>query len=168
MSQNLRRLAIALWLVSFVLPTTTLHSGAVAIGAEVALQGLAGIAVMFPIGLLGKPFQVISLLSNLLVVGELRQQLGKLSNPHSLGRTFLLVSVTLLNVAIGWHVKPFFPDILSHPGFYLWAASFVLLASAGVYENKLFFLGLLKRSLALGAVSTVVFLVGLAAIFFVR
>ena len=54
--------------------------------------------------------------------------------------------------------------MLSRPGFYLWSSSFVLLASVAVYEERLFFAGLLKRSLALGVVAVVVFFVGLLTI----
>jgi hypothetical protein len=162
----IRRLAVALWLISLVVPTSTSQNGVVAIGLQVALGGLSGLVFMFPIGLLGAPLQAISLLSNWLVLGEIRRQLKKSIGPLPLCNTLILVSAAVLNVFIGQHAKPLYPDLMSHPGFYLWASSFVLLASSGAFENRLFFGGLLKRSFALGAVAAVVFFIGLAAIIF--
>ncbi|NSL57008.1 hypothetical protein [Uliginosibacterium aquaticum] len=165
MTQHLRRFAIALWLISFVVPTGTLQNGTVALGAQIALAGLFGMAFMFPVGLLGMPLQAISLLSNLLMLDEIRREASRSSYPNTLFRTLLLVSTAALNVAVAQQVRSFLPDLLSHPGFYLWSSSFVLLASIAAFEERLFFFALLKRSLALSAVALVVFFTGLVAIF---
>ncbi|MDO6386410.1 hypothetical protein [Uliginosibacterium sp. 31-12] len=165
MTQHLRRLAIALWLISFVVPTGTLQNGTVALGAQVALAGLFGMAFIFPVGLLGMPFQAISLLSNLLMLDEIRREASRSGYPNTLFRTLLLVSAAVLNVVIARQLRSVLPDLFSHPGFYLWSSSFVLLASIAAFEERLFFLALLKRSLALGVVALVVFFTGLVAIF---
>jgi hypothetical protein len=163
MPHHIRRLAVALWLISFFVPASAGPNGSVAIGLEVALGSLA-LLFMFPVGLLGAPFQVISLLSNWLVMREIGQQLVNATTTQSLPTAVLLVLAATVNVSIGKHAAPW-QDLLSYPGFYLWSSSFILLASVGAYENWSFFGGLLKRSLALGVVAAAVFILGLVAIF---
>lgn len=164
MSQHIQRLAIALWLMSLAAPASTLQNGTIANGAQIVIAGVLGMAFMFPIGLLGAPLVACSLLSNLLVLGELWLQVCRPLSQRTFFGKQLLIAAAALNVAMGHHLARLLPDALSHPGFYLWSSSFVLLASVAVHEERLFFAGLLKRSLALGAVAAVVFFAGLAAI----
>lgn len=165
MPHHIRRLAVALWLISLFAPTSAGPNGSIAIGLEVALGSLA-LLFMFPVGLLGAPLQAISLLSNWLVLREIGRQLAKATTTQSLRIAVILISAAAVNISIGKYAEPWHPDLLAYPGFYLWSSSFVLLASAGAYENWSFFGGLLKRSLALGVVAAAVFFLGLAAIFF--
>jgi hypothetical protein len=166
MPHHIRRLAVALWLSSLFVPASAGPKGSVVVGLEVALGSLA-LLVMFPVGLLGAPFQVISLLSNWLMLREIGQQLVNATTTQSLRTTVLLVLAATVNVSIGKHA-PAWEDLLSYPGFYLWSSSFILLASVGAYENWSFFGGLLKRSLALGVVAAAVIFLGLLAIVLAR
>jgi hypothetical protein len=168
MHHYIRSLSIALWLISLATPTSTLQNGIVANGAQIVLAGLAEVVFMFPIGVMSKPLPALSLLSNIIFLGEIWRRFRKPDNTRPLCIAFLTISSALLNVSLGPHLKPLFPDILSHPGFYLWSSSFVLLASVEAYERRLFIVGLFKRSMALGAIAGIVFFIGLAVILLSR
>jgi hypothetical protein len=168
MSKHLCRFAMALWLISFAVPATTLPDGSAGTGAQLVLTGVAGVAFMFPIGVLGKPLLALGLMSNLLMAGELRRLFRPANDPRTLAHATVLIAAAVLNVLfMEPHARPFFIGLLDHPGFYLWASSFVLVAVVATHGHRQFFLGLTQRSLALGAVAVTVCVLGLAAILFV-
>jgi hypothetical protein len=170
-----RRFALALWLLSLVAPTCHLASGHLAVGAMVALTGLGSLAFMFPLGLLAAPALSASLLSNYVFVLEIRRQLKRNEAPYSLSAAVAFATLSLINLVIGFSVLsrrsyspplPFKTDLLSYPGFYFWVASFMLLSSVAIYDNRQFFKGLMLRSAAMGLMAATVFFVGLAVLVF--
>ena len=104
MTQRIQRLAIALWLISLAVPTSMLQNGTIANGAQIAMAGMLGMAFMFPVGLLGAPFLALSLLSNLLFLGEAWRQVWRPFRPRTFFGKLLLIAAAALNVAIGHHL----------------------------------------------------------------
>lgn len=175
MHLHARRFALALWLLSLVAPTCHLNNGHLAVGAVVALTGFGSLAFMFPLGLLAAPVLSASLLSNHVFVLEIKRQLRGNHEPYSLSSAAAFGTLSVLNLAVGCSVlsrhslstpMPFKTDLLAHPGFYLWVASFVLLSSVAIHDNWPFFKGLVIRSAAMGLMAATVFLIGVAVFFF--
>lgn len=156
--------ALALWLLSWVMPVGTFVDGTRMIGAQVAWQGLVSIVALFPWGLISQPLLVVGLLSNGLFVLESQRRLAKDRRPVGVCHAWLCVAAAVWNVAIGQALQPFYPDLYAHAGFYMWAAAFVALAAGALLYQRAYFAGLLQRSVALAVVAAVVSMVGVAAI----
>lgn len=164
MAMPMRYAALALWLLSWVMPVGTLVDSQRMLGAQVAWQGLVSIVALFPWGLISQPLLVVSLLSNGLFVLEMQRVLTKDRRPFSVWHAWLCVAAAVWNVAIGQAMQPFYPDLYAHAGFYVWAAAFVLLAGSAVVDQRAYFAGLLRRSAALAVVAAVVSVIGVATI----
>ena len=165
--QQLRRVALALWFISLLVPTAEMANGSVLLGYQVATTALFG-SLFLPFSL-AYPFHIASLASNLLVVHEGLQQFKKSESQRSLVIATALVVALALNLLIGPTINDpkavgSFTGIYRLPGYYFWVSAFALLCSCAWWEHRHTFGAMARRVAALLAVVAFVVWLGIHAI----
>ncbi|WP_138513150.1 hypothetical protein [Rhodoferax bucti] len=166
-NRQLRHAALALWLLSFVLPTLQLKGGSTEPGFVLIGMGLA----YLPMAVLLLPYSALaiaSLLSNALFIAEAWHPLRRTATPRnpSLGVWAVFFVVNIL-VGVPWAGSAMLPlhstGLLAQPGYYCWLLSFALLGGAKLQDapQVLPWLGGLLRRVGLMALVAAV-IVGVA------
>lgn len=133
---QLRQAALALWFLSFVLPTLPLKDGGTQPGYVLIGMGLASL----PMALLLLPYSALaiaSLLSNALFVQDIWHLLRRTASPRNplLGVWAVLFAI---NVGLPWAGSALLPlpstGLLALPGYYCWLLSFALLGCAKLQD----------------------------------
>jgi hypothetical protein len=163
MTQALRLAALALWLASLLWPAAISPHGDTLLGIQLLLGGTLLLAAWLPLTLLGSPWLWLGVLSNGLMLAELRRQRQPLRPTTGLGALLLLLGAAVHNVMLIRPLVALLPSLRLH-AYYLWAASFVLLALAAVSEHPALARGVLLRSLLLLGIALLTGVAGVAAI----
>ena len=163
MTQALRLAALALWLASLLWPAAISPHGDTLLGIQLLLGGTLLLAAWLPLTLLGSPWLWLGVLSNGLMLAELRRQRQPLRPTTGLGALLLLLGAAVHNVMLIRPLVALLPSLRLH-AYYLWAASFVLLALAAVSEHPALARGVLLRSLLLLGIALLTGFTGVAAI----
>jgi len=159
MTQALRLAALALWLASLLWPAAISPHGDTLLGIQLLASGTLLLAAWLPVTLLGSPWLWLGVLSNGLMLAELRRQRQPLRPTTGLGALLLLLAVAVHNVMLIRPLVALLPSLRLHGAYYLWAASFVLLALAAVSEHPALARGVLWRSVLLLAIALLTFLI---------
>lgn len=162
MTQALRLAALALWLASLLWPAASSPHGDTLLGIQLLASGTLLLAAWLPVTLPGAPWLWLGVLSNGLMLAELRRQRQPLRPTTGLGTLLLLLAVH--NVLLIRPLVVLLPGLRLHGAYYLWAASFVLLALAAVSEHPALARGVLWRSVLLLAIALLTGVAGVAAI----
>lgn len=136
----LRRLALALWLASLILPTLPTPDignlpGTPLRGAYLFAKSLV-MAFYLPQSI-GYPLHLLSLASNVLFLRELLTLVPRWRHRFALWSPWLLAAMCYVNVYVGLRtLRPDgqvpLPGVLSQPGYFVWLAAFgVMWAAAG-------------------------------------
>lgn len=137
-NRQLRHAALALWLLSFVLPTLPLKDGGTQPGYALIGMGLSSL----PMALLLLPYSALaiaSLLSNALFIPEIWHLLRRTATPRapSLGVWAVLFVANVL-VGVPWAGSALLPlhsmELLGLPGYYCWLLSFAVLGCAKLQD----------------------------------
>lgn len=171
---TLRVLALALWLLSLVLPSIYVADGSTATGFHLLLASIAWLPVALPL-LPGSAVALVSLGTNLLMVSALRRVLRPGSGTRTPPWVLPLALLANVCVASSWYYRtaPWLPlnGLLSLPGYYCWIAAFVALWAAELWESPpliSWWRGLARRLGALTLVVAGVVALGLFAILLLR
>lgn len=164
MTQALRLAALALWLASLLWPAAISPHGDTLLGIQLLASGTLLLAAWLPLTLLSSPWLWLGVLSNGLMLAELRRQRQPLRPTSGLGALLLLLAVAVHNVMLIRPLVALLPSLRLHGAYYLWAASFVLLALAAVSEHPALARGVLWRSLLLLAIALLTGVAGVVAI----
>lgn len=164
MTQALRLAALALWLASLLWPAAISPHGDTLLGIQLLASGTLLLAAWLPVTLLGSPWLWLGVLSNGLMLAELRRQRQPLRPTTGLGALLLAVAVAVHNVLLIRPLVALLPSLRLHGAYYLWAASFVLLALAAVSEHPALARGVLWRSVLLLAIALLTGVAGVVAI----
>jgi hypothetical protein len=136
--QTLRLLALALWLLSLVLPSIYVADGSTATGFHLLLSSIAWLPVALPL-LPGSAVGLVSLGTNLLMVSALRRALRPGSETRTPAWVLPLALLANVCVASSWYYRtePWLPlnGLLSLPGYYCWLGGFVALWAAELWES---------------------------------
>ena len=172
--RTLRVLALALWLLSLVLPSIYVADGSTATGFHLLLASIAWLPVALPL-LPGSAVALVSLGTNLLMVSALRRVLRPGSGTRTPAWVLPLALLANVCVASSWYQRtaPWLPlnGLLSLPGYYCWIGGFVALWAAELRESPppiSWWRGLARRLGGLTLVVAGVVALGLFAILLLR
>lgn len=170
----LRKLALALWLLSLVLPSIYVADGSTATGFHLLLASIAWLPIALPL-LPGSAVALVSLGTNLLMVSALRQLLRPGSGANTPPWVLPLALMANVCVASSWYQRtaPWLPlnGLLSLPGYYCWIGVFFALWAAELWESPpliSWWRGLARRLGGLTLVVAGVVALGLFAILLLR
>ena len=134
----LRRLALALWLASLILPTLPTPDIGNLPGTPLRGAYLLAKSVVMALYLphsIGYPLHLLSLASNVVFVRELLTLVPRWRHRFDLWSPWVLFAVVFVNAYVG--VRTLRPDgqvplpgVLSQPGYFVWLGAFVVLCVA--------------------------------------